>query len=288
MAERLRMMNDPQFATVKEWLTDRYDSFKIPPPFHFRVTGKKSDTPSIVFNYAPRINILATSSDDWFFRNLAEEDSAGGFLPRWLIMRASGNRRDVPIPRAPDASLVAPMADQLKQIGQLTGEANLSGILGSYEQWYIQTKRRFEAQSNPTLASAYFNRHRGHVLKLAVIFEAAKSATLRVSPAAWNRATEFAAQVERCIFQLLPTGMSAVGFDLQRMEERIRKGGRSGITQNELTRCFQSMPLRDRNEKIQTLIDAGTIIRIEDLATNSKGGRPKTVYFHVQFHQGRP
>src|ERR1017187_2345838 len=64
MAERLRMMNDPQFSTVKEWLTDRYDNFKIPPSFRFRVTGKKADTPPIVFDSVPRINILATSSND--------------------------------------------------------------------------------------------------------------------------------------------------------------------------------------------------------------------------------
>jgi hypothetical protein len=287
MAEHLRMMNDPQFATVKEWLTDRYDSFKFPPAFRFRVTGKKADTPAIVFDALPRINILATSSNDWFFRNLAEQDSAGGFLPRWLIMQASGNRRDVPIPEAPNASLLAPMADRLKQIGQLTGPADLSEIVGPYEQWYIQTKRRFEAQSNPNLALAYFHRHRGHVLKLAVIFEASQSGTHTVSLAAWKRSIGFAARVEQCIFQLLPTGMSAVGFDLQRIEERVREGGRSGMTQNKLTRCFQSMPKRERNDNIQTLIDAGAIIRIDDSPTNGKGGRPKTVYFHSQFHQGR-
>jgi len=286
MAEYLRILKDPQFATAKEWITDRYDSFTIPPPFRFRTTGRKGDTPPIVFDQVLRINILATSSDDWFFRNLAEEDSAGGFLARFLIMRASGNRRDVPIPRAPDVSLVAPMADRLKQIGQLTGSADLSEIEGSYKQWYIQTKRRFEAQSNPTLAAAYFNRHRNHVLKLAVIFEAAQSATLRVSKAAWERAVDFAAQVERCIFQLLPTGMSAGGFDLQRIEERIRTAGTRGITRNEFTRCFQSMDLRDRNEKIQTLLDAERIIQL-DPSTSGKGGRPKTVYVHAEFHQGQ-
>jgi hypothetical protein len=203
-------------------------------------------------------------------------------------MQASGNRRDVPIPEAPDASLLAPMADRLKQLGQLMGPAVLSEILGPYQQWYIETKRRFEAQSNPNLALAYFHRHRGHVLKLAVIFGASQSGSLRVSPEAWKRAIEFAAQVERCIFQLLPTGMSAVGFDVQRIEERIRKAGQSGITRNELTRCFQSMAPRDRKESIQTLIDAGAVIEREDLPTSSKGGRPKTVYFHAEFHQGQP
>ncbi len=73
------MLSEPQFATAKEWLTDRYDNFKIPPPFRYRSTGKEGNTPPIKFEKGPPTNILATSSDEWFFRNLAEADSAGGF-----------------------------------------------------------------------------------------------------------------------------------------------------------------------------------------------------------------
>jgi hypothetical protein len=76
MAERLKMLNTPQFSTVKEWLTDRYDSSKVPPAHKFRRKGQSGDTPPIVFPQPPRINILATSADEWFFRNLAEEDTA--------------------------------------------------------------------------------------------------------------------------------------------------------------------------------------------------------------------
>jgi L-amino acid N-acyltransferase YncA len=281
MGERLKMLNEPQFATAKEWLTDRYDNFKIPPPFRYRVTGKPGDTPPIEFGQAPRINILATSSDDWFFRNLAEEDSTGGFLARWMIMRAEGNRRDVPIPQATNTSLTAPLAARLTQIGQLKGEADLSDILTRYEQWYGETKRRFEAQSNPALAGVYFNRHRGHVLKLAVIFEASQSGTLKVSMRAWERAVKFAEQIEQSIFALLPTGMNAAGYGLQKIEDRIRRAGPSGITQNELTRCFQSMNPKDREQKFKTLIDAGRIYS----GVESSGGRPKTRYRHADFHQ---
>jgi hypothetical protein len=281
IAERLRMLNEPQFDTAKEWLTDRYDNFQTPPPFRYRVTGKKGDTPTIEFSQAPRINILATSSDDWFFRNLEEEDSAGGFLARWMILRAEPTGRDIPIPKAPDSSLVAPLARRLAQIGQLNGQANLSAIETRYDSWYRETKRRFEAQSNPALAGVYFNRHRGLVLKLAVIFEASRSGTLKVSVEAWERAVEFAGQVERTIFQMLPTGMSAAGYGLQKIEDRIRRAGPTGITQNEFTRCFQSMNAKEREQKLQTLIEAGRIHRVSE----SSGGRPKTLYRHADFHQ---
>jgi hypothetical protein len=280
MAERLKLLNTSQFSTVKEWLTDRYDNFKIPPPHRYRRKGEPGDTPTIDFAQAPRINILATSAEEWFFRNLAEEDSAGGFLARWMIMRADENGRDVPIPRALDASLIPPLAQRLAQIGQLSGPADLSVIEPRYIAWYSEAKRKFEAQSNRALALAYFNRHRGHILKLAVIFEASQSATINVSVAAWERAVSFARRIEESIFKLLPTGMSAAGRDLEKIEDYIRQAGPKGVTQNELTRCFQSMPPKDRAEKIQTLHDAGKICTTTQ-PPSTKGGRPKTVYVHV-------
>lgn len=284
MAERLRMLNEPKFATVKEWLTDRYDNFKLPPPHRYRVTGKKSDTPTIEFTQAPRINILATSASEWFFRNLVEGDSAGGFLPRWMIMRADGDGKNVPIPRAPDASLILPLAERLKQIGKLEGEADLSAVFPVYEKWYSSTKRRFEAQPNRALASAYWHRHRGHVLKLAVIFEASASASIKVSMRAWLRASQFALKIEQSIFALLPTGMSAVGYELGRIEERIKQAGADGLSRNDLTRCFQSMDAMDREQRIKTLVTAGRI----SADVRQTGGRPGTVYVHESFHQETP
>lgn len=276
------MLSTQQFATVKEWLTDRYDNFSVPPAFRYRVKGTDQDTPSIEFMQPPRINILATSSDEWFFQNLAQEDSTGGFLARWMIVRADGPRRDVAIPLVPDPSLIAPLAARLTQIAQLKGEADLLAIQPNYEKWYTDTKRRFESQPNRALAMAYFNRHRGHILKLALVFEVSQSGTLKVSTAAWERAVEFAGQIEKCIFDMLPTGMSAAGYDLQKIEDRIRQAGPKGISQNDLTRGFQAMNPKDREQKVNTLIDAGRIYRGAD----STGGRPKTWYRHADFHQG--
>jgi hypothetical protein len=259
MAERLKLLNDPRFAGVKEWLTDRYDNLQIPDPTHYRRTGKKQDTPPIEFEQAPRINILATSSDDWFFRNLAETDSAGGFLARWMILRADETSRVVPVPQAPDASLIPPLAERLKEIAALKGEADLSDIVADYSEWYVETLRRFEAQPNASLARVYFNRHRGHVLKLAAIFEASRTGALKVSRESWQRAVEFARRVEDTIFRLLPTGMSALGYDLQRIEERIKAAGPEGLSQNDLTRSYQSMKKWEREQAIQTLVDAGGV-----------------------------
>lgn len=279
MAERLKLLNDTRFDGVKEWLTDRYDNLKVPAAMLYRRTGKKQDTPPINFDSAPRINILATSSEDWFFRNLAETDSAGGFLARWIIVRAEAKNCDVPVPQAPDAALIAPLAQRLKEIGELKGEPDLTVILPEYDSWYRETKRRFLEQANPALATAYFNRHRGHVLKLAVVFEASQTGTLTVSRRAWERAVECAGRVERSIFELLPTDMSAVGYDLQRIVERIKAAGSSGLAQNKFTRSFQSMKPHERDQAIRTLTDAGRIHAV----SRPTAGRSTTVYVHESF-----
>ncbi len=284
MAEKLKMLNDPRFATTKEWMVDRYDNFKIPAPFVYRVTGKKSDTPPIEFEQAPRINILATSASAWFFRNLVEEDSVGGFLPRWVIVRADSDGKSVPIPEAPDASLIRPLAEKLTEIGQLNGEADLSAIEPAYKKWYDSTRPRFEAQPDQALAAAYWHRHRGHVLKLATIYEASQNASLKVSIRAWLRASQFARKIEQSIFALLPSGMSYLGYDLTRIEERIKKAGPDGLSRNELTRCFQSMDARGREEKIKTLVDTGQIVPV-NLTT---AGRTKRVFIHQSFRQEEP
>jgi hypothetical protein len=180
LAVVLSKLRDRQFGGVKEWLTDRYDNPNLPEVVRYRETGRPSDTPPIVFGQAPRLNILATSSLDWFFSNLAQEDALGGFVPRWILKKV-GTERIVPIPRTPDAGLTQPLGDHLRRASELRGVPDLSGVQHIYERWYVQTRRRFLAQSNPAMAMPFFNRLRTHVLKLAVAYEVSQSLNLRVS-----------------------------------------------------------------------------------------------------------
>lgn len=279
MAERLKLLNQPNFNTAKEWLTDRYDNFETPASIHYRSPERKGSTPTITFDRSPRINILATSAEAWFFSSVMEGDSMGGFLPRWLLVRTESERRDIAVPRVPNPALVEPLAGRLREIASLSGQADLSATRLDYERWYTSTKTRFLAHPNSALADAYFNRHRVQVLKIAVIFEASESATLQVSQRAWKRATEFMHRVEQVIFRLLPTGMNSQGFQLQRMEEKIKEAGNKGISKNDLTRAFQSMKPREREEALTTLQDAGKV-EVLTLPPKSSGGRPKMVFVH--------
>jgi hypothetical protein len=279
LSQKFKLLNDARFGGLKEWITDRYDNFQIPEARVYRKTGNKGDTPSIEFAKSPRTNILATSSLDWFFRNIEQGDSAGGFIPRWLLVRAEGQRRYIPTPKSPDSREMDRLATVLKGIADLKGEADLTDILPLYEEWYVPTMKRFESQPNALLAGAYVNRHRVHILKLAVIYEVARSCSLRVSKASWWCAVATARKLEETIFSLLGTGMSSYGYKQGMAEELIQKAGSGGLLRSEFTRAFQHDPPRDREAWLHTLIQA------ERVKTDQRptAGRTATFLIHRDF-----
>ncbi len=280
MSERLKLFNRPRFEGAKQWLTDRYDNRKLPDPVTYRRTGLKDrDTPSIVFPGAPRLNILATSSEEWFFSNLLQEDSTGGFIPRWMLIRAEESGRDIPTPQEPDSALVVPLAEHLRRVLELKGEADLSEILEPYSRWYSQTKRRFESQPNRALAMAFFNRHRVHVLKLVVIYEVSANLSLKVSLASWERAVRKAKQLEEIIFALLETGMSTTGYARSQMVERVKNAGAEGLSRSAFTRAFQQTPRQQREDFLATLVQAETVVGF----VRYTQGRTATILVHRDF-----
>lgn len=272
----LKTLNDPKFAGIKEWMTDRYDNLRKPEPIVYRKTGRKNDTPPIVFDESPRINILATSSSDWFISNLEQADTLGGFIPRWLPKDIGKSDRVIPKPVAPNPDFLPVLAEKLKSIASLEGYADLSAVETAYGEWYTEAKKRFSKQPNSALADPFFHRLRNELLKLAVIFEASRSATIVVSPEAFERAVIAVSQAEETIFKLLPSGMTREGSELERIAEKIRSAGSDGISRSDLTRAFQHVKQKDRDERIKTLIEAG---RVRE-ATLQTAGRAVRIYIH--------
>ena len=277
LSEKLQLLNDSRFGGMKQWLTDRYDNFRLPESIEYRQTQKRSqDTPPIIFTTAPRINILATSSEEWFFNNLAQGDSAGGFVPRWLLVRTPDSARNIPTPVKPNQRLLKRLIAQLGWISHIKGYADLTEILPRYEHWYGQAKQRFASQPNPSLASAYFNRHRVHVLKLAVIYEVSRSLSLRPTEASWIRAERAAKRLEDTIFSLLGTGMNREGFALSKMEERVRHAGADGLPLSELTKAFQHDHKSMREQRLQTLIGGEAVVALH----RQTAGRTAIILVH--------
>ena len=86
LASALKALSDARFGEAKPWLTNCYDNFRKPADIQYR-RGSNQSTPPIIFSDAPRVSILATSSQAWFIDSLSQEDSAGGFIPRWFLIK---------------------------------------------------------------------------------------------------------------------------------------------------------------------------------------------------------
>ena len=275
----LKMLAQPTFGGAKVWITDRYDNPDVPDDITYRKTGKR-DTPPIEFSQAPRLNIIATSSEDWLMTNLVQEDTTGGFLPRFLLLKLDGIDKDIPFPREIDFRLTQELVDQLKYIATIRGTVVFSkDVRVRYDRWYRETKKRFLAQPNSALARPFFNRLRNQVLKLAVIHEVAETGTLDVSVQSFERAIATATKIEETVFKLLPTGMTREGAELLKIEQRIKETKVVGLTQSVFTRAFQSTPKPERTQRLQTLVQGGSVVAFR----RGTGGRSAMVYVHKDY-----
>jgi hypothetical protein len=272
----LQTLNDPRFAGAKEWMTDRYDNLRVPDTITYRDTGKRSNTPPIQFHEAPRLNVLATSSADWFITNLEEADTLGGFIPRWLPKQVGKSERLIPKPVSPDKERLPILADRLAAIAKLSGSADMSEVEHLYDEWYKQARPRFENQPNSALAMPFFNRLRGEVLKLAAIYQISQSGELQVTSEAFDRAVAVASEAEKTISRLLETGMNREGSELERMAEKIRSAGPDGIPQSELTHAFSHWAKWERTQRLDTLVDSERALKVP----RETKGRTATIYVH--------
>ena len=213
MSEKLQDLNRPQFAGVKPWITDLYDETTPPPSKIYRRVPGRKNTPSIEFKRAPRTTFVATSSREWLLQNLSRVDSTGGFLARWMHIHVTGTSKRIPIPSPSDKRLIPALAAQLRKVSQLEGTADLSAVQDVYVRWYEETAKKFERQPNQDIAQAYWNRHRDHLLKLAVLFEMSRSGSLKVSVSSMKRAIAYAEQVQDSLFKIFPTGFEREGYE---------------------------------------------------------------------------
>lgn len=273
MSEQMRKLNSHNFTTLKVWLTDRYDDPYPPSPVKYRTTtNAKNDTPMIHFIEAPRINILATSSEDWFFNSIAQSDSTGGLMPRWMINKLPPTDRCIPIPEKPDPRKAVALIQRLKDIASIGArEVDFSRVESKYVNWYYETKSRFDAQPNSDLAKPYFNRHRDHIQKLAAIYTAASSNDLTVTENAWKAAVERARGLEATIFKLLPTGMSEGGYERSKMLREIEARGDEGLTLSNFTRAFQHTETWQRQSHLATLVSSEQVKVFQRLTSGRAG-----------------
>jgi hypothetical protein len=117
------------------------------------------------------------------------------------------------------------------------------------------------------------------VLKLAVIYEVSESCTLVVSERAMHRAIEVARSVERTVFEILPTGMTREGSEIEKIAELVLDAQIAGVSQSRVTLAFKHWKGMDRKQRLETLKEAGTIVGF----SRETVGRPATILVHTDY-----
>ncbi|MFC1530067.1 DUF3987 domain-containing protein [Gemmatimonadota bacterium] len=67
----------------------------------------------------PTLTILASSTEEWFLKHIAEEDLGGGFYSRFLYVKANSRKPLLHFPPAPDTSLQYKLVEHLKRVQSL-------------------------------------------------------------------------------------------------------------------------------------------------------------------------
>lgn len=290
----LQQLSLPAFAEAKSWFTDLYDSTQPPAARTYRATEK-----NITFSHAPRTNILGFSAPSWFFKTLKNDtnNAFGGFVPRWTIVDAcGGDWKDIPEPLALDPTVARRLGETIKTLARLPegtkarffdgfsqpGEVPTSTC--PYNVWYHATKERFR-RAHPELGLTFFGRHRGHIIKLAVVYEAAMSGTVDVSREAWDRAEQKARELEETLFELFRTSFTDFGYHYDRAVKAIQLGKHEGMPKGDFSRIFQDRKLRE--DIIRQLYATGDAFLVVRTKLPGKRGPDPALWFHKDHWDGQ-
>jgi hypothetical protein len=278
LSHQLTKLKSSQFAGATQWLADLYDNFQPPSASEYRDVAK-----NIRFPFAPRTNILGFSSEDWFFDNLSEVDSAGGFFPRWLLFDARGDRtiamskdRDPRVLKSLSKALARllaiPEGEQVQFPEGFVEPGEMPTSRCPYNVWYNTTKRRFVA-THPKLGGIFWARHRVNILKLAAIYQASMDGTVQVTMEAWERAVVKADKLEETVFRFLNTNMTKFGYKYQQAIALIRERTADGFPCGQFTNKVCQDPVL-RKQILETFRETGDVVAVQRDHPGRKGPVP--------------
>lgn len=280
MAYFLAQLKQRHFLGAQEWLTNCYDELSPPSAKHYRSKPDPEDqTPEIVYEEAPRTCFLALSAESWFFKSAESEQATGGFLARWMPIWVKDLERCVPRPTPENSELLPPLIEKLKQIRKLSGDMDISEVGEIYDQWYVETKRRFDSHSNPALVRPFWGRHRNHLWKLAAIYELSSSGGMKIRPVSMQRAIKTCAGLEQNIHELVRSSFSSEGVKVQNLEKYIRDAGPGGRSQREVYEYLSDLTRQKAEERVEMLVMRELVVWFK----HPTAGRPAHLLVHSTY-----
>lgn len=227
----------------------------------------------------PHLNILAATTVDWFRDSVKDEDQAGGFLPRFLVVSHKGKKEKTLAwqPHA-DTNKKDLLVDKLVEISKLCGPCEISEDAKSYyEEWYGKFETKW---GRPGRLSPFFARIQDYAKKLAILVCVDQSGGIQINKGHIESACRMADTYAREITGMVEDELTYTSKSQRKVIDALKMAGADGISREELIRKTRLLADRQLNPIIATFLESKQIkVRITK-KTNSRGAEcEKTMYF---------
>ncbi|MBF7081875.1 hypothetical protein IT084_02655 [Desulfallas sp. Bu1-1] len=268
----LGSLNRSYSIGFKQDITELYDC-----PVEFRRTRKDSKGRVIEFKIIhPYICILGASTIEWFETHVRDDDSSGGFLPRFQFILGTP-REPYPVP----PKLVVPdeLVTYLKLLTKTRGSVVLESgkAYNTYAEWFHSFREKIK--KSPAELIPYGIRIETVALKLALLFEADKNPGEIISSLSKD-AILIGCEYADCFFESARLVIERLGFsNFERLCQRVLRviENNPGATQRDILRTI-CIPKTMFADAIAYLTDSGKIAS----ARSAHGrGRPTVKYYLI-------
>jgi len=181
LAELLDQFKRSYSEGILALLTDFYDC----PAKYDRETQKDGQ---IIINDV-FISILGASTVDWLNKNMSQDQSEGGFWPRFLFWPARDRKPLMEVPPEPDDFKKNTLVYQLKELESTAGKVILSDPAEAlFRAWCRKSDKSAMGHALGPSFVKYLSRMQSYAIKIAMLFEVSEAKSLDISEVAMQKA----------------------------------------------------------------------------------------------------
>ena len=260
--------------------------------------ANQTEKPRVEIQY-PCLSLFGASAPHHFWKALQSGSVVDGSLARMLVFITEDDYpdpNDSPASREPSTELLTSLRDIAG--GGSLGKGNLAGITSSPQtpvkpmevawtpaaQWLFKdlmaSTLEAKRESRGTLRTPMLARRDEHALKLAMIAAVSKSPVFPLITEdeiywAGGLATALVDQMNHMVERKVADNQTEANH--KKVLEIIRSYARNGVSRRELTLATQWLGVRQRDEILNALMEAGQITQGAS-ASSEQGGRKRITY----------
>lgn len=261
------MMSREYMAGAQSLITELYDC----PEIYDRKLMSRS-----VSIKEPFLNILSASTVDWLRNSLKEDDLAGGFLPRFLIVTAPEKTKVFPFQPVADYGKKNLLVDLLRSISEVTGEVKFADDAKDfYIEWYTKFEKEHKGGG---VLSPFYARLTEYAKKFCIILAIDRRMGLEIKLDDCRDACILAETFARDITRYVEDGLvyDRMGAWRKKVETALKGAGAGGISKRDLLR--ETRIIARNLDTILDTLDQEERVK-KQLITTEESDKPVQVYF---------